>query len=85
LDHTLAKKTATRLANSIDSKSFKIMAGVGSNDGTSSSMTPQIVAMWKLPEFNHQNLQYYTQNGGSHSLDSVDKQFKHYAGQLFEK
>ncbi|KRN98870.1 alpha/beta hydrolase [Companilactobacillus kimchiensis] len=80
-----SKKTATRLANSVDSKSFKIMAGVGSNDGTSSSMTPQMQAMWQLPEFNHQNLQYYTQKGGSHSLDSVDKQFEHYAGQLFEK
>jgi len=80
-----SKRTASRLAESTDSRSFQILAAVGANDGTSGSMTPQIEAMWRLPEFNHQNLKYYTQKGGSHSPQSIGKQFEHYAGELFKK
>lgn len=80
-----SKKTADKLAKKVKTDlPFKIMAAVGSNDGTSGSMEPQIEAMWKLPEFDHQNLQYYVQKGGSHSPQSIGKQFEHYAKQLFE-
>lgn len=63
--------------------SFKILAGVGSADGTASSMTPQIRAMRKLAAFNHQNLQYYQAPGGTHSPQTVARVFRHYAPQLF--
>lgn len=55
------RKTAALLAKVVkkQDKSFKIMAGVGSADGTSASMDPQIRAMRKTSVFNKQNVQYY--------------------------
>lgn len=78
------KRTADKLAEQVEPNlPFKIMAAVGVNDSTSISMTPQIEAMWKLPEFNHDNLQYYKQKSGSHSPQSSGKQFEHYAKKIF--
>lgn len=79
-----SKRTATRLSTVVKDKSFAIMAAVGANDGTSGSMSPQIEAMWKLPEFNHQNLKYYLQKSGTHSPTSIGHQFKHYAKDIFK-
>lgn len=62
---------------------FKILAGVGSQDGTSASMEPQIRAMWNLPEFNHSNLEYYTQPGGNHDAPTMSRIINHYGKQLF--
>ncbi|MDE7050224.1 MAG: hypothetical protein K2O75_05065 [Lactobacillus sp.] len=62
---------------------FKILAGVGSEDGTSGSMEPQIRAMWRLPEFDRKNLEYYTQPGGDHDAPTMSKIVNHYGNQLF--
>lgn len=59
------------------------MAGVGSNDGTSSLMGPQIRAMLSLPSFDRKNLQYYLQPGGGHDAPTMSKIVQHYAKQLF--
>lgn len=78
--------TAERLATAVQqhpNDSFKIMAGVGRDDGTSGSMSPQIRAMWRLAQFNHQNLKYYQVPGGTHSPQTVAKAFQHYASQIF--
>lgn len=80
------RKTAQVLADEVKrypKLKFKIMAGVGSGDGTSGSMTPQINAMWKLSEFNRTNLQYYTQPGGNHDAPTMARIVTHYADQLF--
>ncbi|MEW2857602.1 alpha/beta hydrolase-fold protein [Lactiplantibacillus paraplantarum] len=63
---------------------FHIFAAVGQNDGTQSSMQPQLEAMWRLSAFNRQNLKWYVQPGGTHSPQSISKQFQHYAPQLFK-
>lgn len=79
-------QTARRLAavaRKYPQMPFKIFAGVGSNDGTASSMTPQIHAMWATSAFDRQNLQYYTQTGGTHSPQTIAQIFRHYAPQLF--
>lgn len=81
-----SRQTARRLAAVVrkyPQMPFKILAGVGSNDGTASSMTPQIHAMWATAAFNRQNLQYYTETGGTHSPQTIAQIFRHYAPQLF--
>ena len=83
---SVSRQTARRLAQSAQqhpNQAFKILAGVGGTDGTYGSMTPQINAMWKLPEFNHGNLQYYRVPDGTHSPQTIARIFKHYAGQIF--
>lgn len=84
---TAPRRTAAKLAQTVSqhpNDSFKIMAGVGSSDGTSSSMSPQIRAMQKLPAFNHQNLAYYRIPGGTHSPQTMSRLLGHYAHQLFK-
>lgn len=79
--------TARRLEAAAQAHSnlkFSIMAAVGSEDGTSGSMTPQIRAMWSLPEFNHHNLTYQHIAGGTHSPHTVARAFADFAGQLFQ-
>lgn len=81
------RRTAQVLANEVrkyPNLKFKIMAGVGSGDGTSGSMEPQIDAMKNLPQFNNNNLQYYVQDGGTHSAPTFNKVINHYATQLFK-
>lgn len=78
-------ETANKLARTIKknkSLSFKIFAGVGSDDGTSGSMTPQIEAMRKLPEFKGR-IQYYLQPGGNHNAPTMTKIIRHYGKDLF--
>ncbi len=75
--------TAKRLAIVVHGQSFYIFAGVGRGDGTISSMTSQIRAMWRLPQFNHQNLQYYQVPGGSHTPETVARAVQHFIPQLF--
>lgn len=77
-------KTAKVLSQAVGNDPFNIMASVGSNDGTGGSMRPQIDAMWKLPQFNHKNLEYYVQKNGTHSPESIGIQFEHYANFLFK-
>lgn len=81
------KRTAQVLANA-DKKnsnlSFKIFAGVGSGNGTSGSMEPQIRAMWNLPQFNRSNLEYYTQPGGNHDAPTMSRIINHYGKELFK-
>lgn len=80
------RATAKRLAATVDQAghpAFKILAGVGGADGTSSSMTPQIRAMRKLPEFDRTNLQYYRVPGGAHSPQTVARAFRHFAPSIF--
>lgn len=79
-----SNRTAKTLSQVVGNIPFNIMAAVGSNDGTSGSMKTQINAMWKLPEFDHQNLQYYVQKNGIHSPESIGLQFEHYAKFLFK-
>lgn len=81
------KRTAQVLANAVKKHpdlKFKILAGVGSGDGTSASMRPQINAMWRLPEFNKNNLQYYVQPGGNHDAPTMSRIINHYGEQLFK-
>ena len=83
---TAPTRTARRLAQTVQDHSqldFKILAGVGRNDGTSGSMEPQIQAMHCLPEFNNRNLQYYQVPGGTHSPQTTRRAFSHYASQIF--
>jgi enterochelin esterase-like enzyme len=83
---TASTATARRLANVVDqnsTESFHIFAGVGRNDGTSGSMTPQINAMWRQNAFNHTNLKYYQVPGGTHNPETVAKAFQHFAGEIF--
>lgn len=83
---TASTRTARRLAKTVQEHpqmSFKILSGVGADDGTSGSMTPQINAMWRLPEFDRQNLQYYRAPGGTHSPQTIAQIFSHYANQIF--
>lgn len=83
---TASTRTARRLAKTVQNNanlSFKILAGVGADDGTSGSMTPQINAMHRLPEFNHQNLKYYQAPNGTHSPQTIAQIFNHYANQIF--
>lgn len=80
-------KTANVLANAAKKHAkmkFKILAGVGSGDGTSGSMEPQIRAMWKLPQFNRSNLEYYIQPGGNHDAPTMSRIINHYGKQLFK-
>lgn len=63
---------------------FKILAGVGSADGTGASMDPQIRAMHNLNTFNSKNLQYYKQPAGGHDPVTIARIFRHYAGKLFK-
>lgn len=84
---TEPQRTAQVLANAVKKNpnlKFKIMAGVGSGDGTSGSMTPQIRAMWNLPQFDRDNLEYYTQPGGNHDAQTMNRIVNHYAQQLFK-
>lgn len=84
---TAPKRTARRLAQTVSQHpddSFKILSGVGSDDGTSSSMSPQIRAMQKLPAFNHQNLLYYRVPGGTHSPQTMNRLLQHYGSQIFK-
>lgn len=78
-------RTARRLATTVQNNNvpFKILAGVGANDGTSGSMEPQIRAMRRLPEFNRHNLQYYQAPNGTHSPQTIARIFSHYANQIF--
>lgn len=81
------RRTAQVLANAAKKnhkRSFKIFAGVGSGDGTSGSMQPQIDAMWRLPQFNRRNLQYYTQPGGNHDAPTMSRIINHYGKYLFK-
>lgn len=76
------KRTAARLGQTVADHpqlSFKIMAAVGSADGTDASMNPQIRAMHNLPSFNESNLQYYHVPGGTHSPTTVRRAFVHFA------
>ncbi|WP_260205920.1 alpha/beta hydrolase [Lactobacillus acidophilus] len=81
------RRTAQVLANAAKKNSnlsFKIFAGVGSGDGTSGSMEPQIRAMWNLPQFNRNNLEYYTQPGGNHDAPTMSRIINHYGKELFK-
>lgn len=81
------RRTAQVLANAAKKNrklSFNIFAGVGSGDGTSDSMTPQLDAMWDLPQFNHSNLKYYTQPGGNHDAPTMSRIINHYGKYLFK-
>lgn len=81
------RRTAQVLANAAKKNSnlsFKIFAGVGSGDGTSESMEPQIRAMWNLPQFNRSNLEYYTQPGGNHDAPTMSRIINHYGKELFK-
>lgn len=83
---TASTRTARQLAKAVQANpnlSFKVLAGVGANDGTSGSMTPQINAMRRLPEFNRQNLKYYQASNGTHSPQTIAQIFNHYANQIF--
>lgn len=83
---TASTRTAQRLAKTVQdnpNSSFKILAGVGADDGTSGSMTPQINAMRRLPEFNKHNLKYYQAPSGIHSPRTIAQIFNHYANQIF--
>lgn len=75
-------KVLGQVAQSNPSLTFHIFAAVGTNDGTKSSMSPQIRAMHRLPQFNDTNLQYYQVPGGLHSPTTVRRAFVHYANQL---
>lgn len=80
------RRTAQVLANAAQKHSnlsFKILAGVGSEDGTSGSMEPQLRAMWNLPQFNRSNLEYYTQPGGNHDAPTMGRIINHYGKELF--
>lgn len=80
-----SRQTAKLLGQAAASNlSFKILSGVGSNDGTLASMDPQIRAMWRLPQFSRKNLQYYQHPGGTHSPQTIAAIFSHYANQLFK-
>lgn len=82
------KQTAARLAKAVrkaGSPSFKILAAVGSNDGTSASMSPQIRAMHENKVFSRYNLRYYKVPGGSHSPQTTARAFRHFAPQLFAR
>lgn len=77
------RQTARVLANVVKdnpSLNFKILAGVGSDDGTRGSMSPQIHAMWALSQF---NLQYHLAPGGNHDAPTMDHLIEYYANQLF--
>lgn len=79
-------RTARRLAQTVQQNpnlAFKILSGVGADDGTSGSMSPQINAMRRLPEFNRQNLRYYQAPRGTHSPQTIARIFDHYADQIF--
>lgn len=79
-------RTAQRLAKTVQDNpnmKFKILAGVGADDGTSGSMTPQINAMRRLSEFDKQNLKYYQAPNGTHSPQTIAQIFNHYANQIF--
>lgn len=81
------RRTAKVLAQAVQRHPklrFKIMAGVGSGDGTSASMTPQIRAMWNLSPFNQRNLEYYTQPGGGHDAPTMARIINHYGSELFK-
>lgn len=83
---TASMRTARRLAKTVQDNpnmSFEIFAGVGADDGTSGSMTPQINAMRRLPEFNRQNLKYYQAPNGTHNPQTIAQIFNHYANQIF--
>lgn len=81
---TASTHTAQQLAEAVEpTLPFKLLAGVGSNDGTRGSMQPQIEAMWRLSVFNQQNLQWTVQPGGQHTPQSIGQQFQHYASELF--
>lgn len=80
-------RTARRLAKTVNNHSnlsFKILAGVGADDGTSGSMTPQINAMKRLPELNNKNVKYYQSPNGTHSPQTIARIFEHYANQIFD-
>lgn len=79
--HATAKRLA-KTAQAHPNLKFSIMAAVGSNDGTAASMTPQIRAMWNLPEFSQHNLTYRHIAGGTHSPHTVARAFADSAGQL---
>lgn len=83
---TASGQTARRLAATVQQTQlpFQILAGVGGNDGTSGSMTPQIHAMWRLAEFNKNNLRYYRAPGGTHSPQTIARIFDHYADEVFD-
>lgn len=81
------ERIAQVLANSVrrnPNLKFKIMTGVGSNDGTSGSMEPQIRAMWRLPQFDRDNLEYYIQPGGGHDAPTMARIVNHYGNELFK-
>ncbi|MBD5430194.1 alpha/beta hydrolase-fold protein [Lactobacillus sp.] len=80
------KETAQVLANAVKENndlSFEIFAGVGSGDGTSGSMTPQINAMKKLPEFKDK-IQYYIVPDGNHDAQTTAKIIRHYNRKIFK-
>lgn len=83
---TEPKRTAKVLAAEVKkypNDKFKIFAGVGAEDGTRYSMSPQIKAMKALPQFNSSNLQYYLQAGGNHDAPTMGRIINHYGNQLF--
>lgn len=80
------QQTAQRLAQTAHEHpqlDFHIFAGVGRNDGTSASMTPQIRVMHRLPAFSDDRLQYYHLPAGTHSPQTTSRIVMHYANQLF--
>ncbi|MGI5887812.1 MAG: alpha/beta hydrolase [Oscillospiraceae bacterium] len=67
------------------SEDFMIIAMVGGNDGTKESMQPQVYALRE----NHsdlitdENLIYWENEGGSHSLESFELEMEHGLGYLW--
>lgn len=80
------KQTAKLLSNVVQSHPhlpFRIFAAVGTQDGTSASMTPQIQAMRRTISFSKVNLSYYRVSDGAHTPRTVNRAFSHFADQLF--
>lgn len=67
------------VAHKHSSLPFHIIAAVGTQDGTSGSMAPQIHAMKHLTAFSDANLSYYHVPGGTHSPGTVARAFRHFA------
>lgn len=83
-DDSDAARRFTRVVRNNSGLSFKILAGVGENDGTSASMTPQINALRQTSAFDRQNLKYYQAPDGTHTPQTIAQIVDHFANQIFD-
>lgn len=80
-------RTAKKLAQTVTKEpklKYQILAGVGENDGTSSSMGSQLEAMRKLKAFDRKNLKYYQVARQGHTIEAMVQSLEHYADQIFK-